>query len=362
MEEKLNHILKTVNMNVKTEASYRAIQMDSSSSLKEFSMNRRKYHKRYILNERVEEEDSKASVTGRVVETLLLEPEEFDGRFYMSVCMNAPTGMMLDFVEALCKHTLAATDEDGNISRTFEEMAKDAYVDSGYKIKFEAVIGKFQGSDAEIYYNELRTVRSKGLTVVTSEDINNAEKIVQELKNNPITSTVVNLVNSARWTVLNQFQLQGYDVDDHLFKSMMDKVIIDHNERTIQVYDLKCTWSVENFYEEYYLYRRAYIQAYLYYQAAKDLTKDPESEYYGYYVSEPKFMVCDSTNYMSPLIYTLSDKDLEDAYNGFEHKGRTYPGVKSLIEDLQWAIANDTWNISRENYLAGGLVNIKGGK
>jgi len=343
---------------IKTEAMYRAIQMDSSSSLKEFSVNRKKYHKKYILNENVEEEDSKASVTGRVVETLLLEPEQFDSRFYMSVCMNAPTGMMLDFVEALCKHTLAATDEDGNVSRTFEEMAKDAYVDSGYKIKFEAVISKFQGSDAEIYYNELRTVRSKGLTVVTAEDVTNAEKVVNELKTNFVTADVVNLIGSARYDVSNQLQVEGYSVDGHLFKSMMDKVIIDHNERTIQVYDLKCTWSVENFYEEYYLYRRAYIQAYLYYKAAHSLTLD--GELFGYNVLYPKFIVCDSTNYMNPLIFTLNDEDMDDAYNGFEHKGRTYPGVKQLIEDLKWAIENDTWNISRDNYLNNGLVNIKG--
>ena len=343
---------------IKTEAMYRAIQMDSSSSLKEFSVNRKKYHKKYILNERVEEEDSKASVTGRIVETLLLEPEEFDNRFYMSVCMNAPTGMMLDFVEALCKHTLAATDEDGNVSRTFEEMAKDAYVDSGYKIKFEAVISKFQGSDAEIYYNELRTVRSKGLTVVTAEDVTNAEKVVNELKTNFVTADVVNLIPSARYDVSNQLQVEGYSVDGHLFKSMMDKMIIDHNERTIQVYDLKCTWSVENFYEEYYLYRRAYIQAYLYYKAAHSLTLD--GELFGYNVLYPKFIVCDSTNYMNPLIFTLNDEAMDDAYNGFEHKGRTYPGVKQLIEDLKWAIENDTWNISRDNYLNNGLVNIKG--
>lgn len=347
---------------VKTEATYRAIQMDSSSSLKEFSLDRKKYHKKYILGDNVEETDNKAATTGRVVETLLLEPEEFDNRFFLSTCMSAPTGLMLAFVEGLYKYTMLATNEDGQVTRDFADICKDAHAESGFKIKLDSVLGKFIGSDAEIYYKEMREVKAKGLTVVTTEEIGNAEKIVEELKNNSITSTVVNLVNSARWTVLNQFQLQGYDVDGHLFKSMMDKVIIDHNERTIQVYDLKCTWSVENFYEEYYLYRRAYIQAYLYYQAAKDLARDPESEYYGYDVVEPKFIVCDSTNYMSPLIYTLSEEDLEEAYNGFEHKGRKYPGVKKLIEDLNWAIDNNTWNISRENYLANGLINIKGGK
>jgi hypothetical protein len=346
----------------KTEAMYRAVVMDSSSSLKEFSMNRKKYHKKYILNERVEEEDTKAATIGRVVETLLLEPEEFDNRFYMSTCMSAPTEKMLEFVEALCKHTLAATDEFGNISRSFEEIAKDAYTDSGYKLKFEAVIGKFQGSDAELYYNELRIVKGKGLTIVTTQDVTNAENIVQELKTNFVTADIVNMVESARYSILNQFQIEGYTVNDHLFKSMMDKIVVDHNERTIQVYDLKCTWSVENFYEEYYLYRRAYIQAYLYYAALITLVNNPEHEWYGYVVNQPRFIVCDSTNYISPLIYTLTDSDLMDAYTGFYHKGKFYPGVDKLIKDLKWAIDNDMWNMSRENYLANGLINIKGGK
>lgn len=85
----------------KTEAMYRAIEMDSSSSLKEFSMDRKKYHRKYVLGDKVENKDSQASIIGRIVETLLLEPEEFDNRFYMSACMTAPTGLMLDFVNAL---------------------------------------------------------------------------------------------------------------------------------------------------------------------------------------------------------------------------------------------------------------------
>jgi hypothetical protein len=83
---------------VKTEANYRANMLDSSSSLKEFSLDRKKYYRRYILGESVEDKDTQAATIGRVVETLLLEPEEFDGRFYMSSCASAPTGLMLAFV------------------------------------------------------------------------------------------------------------------------------------------------------------------------------------------------------------------------------------------------------------------------
>ena len=109
---------------VKTEAQYRAIYLDSSSSLKDFSTDRRKYHKKYILNEVVEDEDSKAATMGRMVETLLMEPQFFDERFHLSTCMTTPTGLMLEFVEALYKHTAEATAEDGIITRTFEDLAK----------------------------------------------------------------------------------------------------------------------------------------------------------------------------------------------------------------------------------------------
>jgi len=342
----------------KTEAMYRAIEMDSSSSLKEFSLDRKKYHRKYVLGEKVDSKDTQASVIGRIVETLLLEPEEFDNRFHMSSCAKAPTGLMLDFVNALYTHTASATNEHGQITKNFEDIAKDAYVDSGFKIKFDAVLAKFAGSDAEVYYNELRIVKAKGLTIVTTEDVTNAERIVTELKTNSTTAEIVNLINSVRWEVFNQFQIEGYNVDGTQFKSMFDKLVIDHDNKTIQVYDLKCVWAVENFYEEYYLYRKAYIQAYLYWTACNKIKEKLDIPQY--HVEYPKFIVCDSTNYMHPLIYTLDSDDLEDAYNGFEHKGRKYPGVKELIIDLKWAIDNDVWNISKKNSETGGVVTLKG--
>lgn len=344
----------------KTEANYRAIQTDSSSSLKEFSMDRKKYYKKYVLLEKVEEKDNQAIKIGKLVETLLLEPHEFDNRFYMSACANVPTGLMLEFVEALYRVTRDATDDFGVVTKTFEELSREAYLESGFKIKIEQVISKFIGSDAEIYYNEIRQVRSRNLIVIDSNDVNNAEKIVEELRNNPVTAPVVNCINDIRYTVLNQHQIEHYEVCGHVFKSMFDKVIIDHEEKTLTVYDLKCTWTVENFYDEYYLYRRAYIQAYLYWQAAQWIVNQPGSKWHGYTVEYPRFIVCDSTNYYNPLIYTVSNLDMDEAYFGFEHKGRKYPGVEEIIKDLDWALKEGIWNMSRRNYENGGVINIRG--
>lgn len=344
-------------MITRSEKEYRAVQMDSSSSLKEFSVDRKKYHKKYILGEKVEDDENKAAVMGRVVETLLLEPELFESRFHMSTCEGAPTGLMNDFVEALYKRTVEATDVFGKVARSFEDISKDAYVDSGFKIKYEAVMNKFVGSEAETYYDEIRVVRAKGLTVVTANDMNNAERIVNELKNNFVTRDVVNQNKSSRYDVYNQYQVEGFDMLGLPCKGMMDKIIIDHEMKSLQIYDLKCTWSVENFYEEYYLYRRAYIQAFVYWIAGDTILKDLGLE--NYRVEYPKFIVCDSTSYMNPLIYTLSLDDLIEAKEGFSHKGRNYPGVKQIVEDLKWAKEMDTWNISKSRYESGGIVNIK---
>ena len=337
----------------RTEKEYRAIVMDSSSSLKEFSMDRKKYYKRYVLGEKTDDVDNQATLMGRLVETILLEPLEVENRFHLSACLSTPTGLMLAFVEALYKHTI----ENENLD--FEEIARMAYADSGFKIKFEAVITKFVKSDVELYYKELLMVRRKGLSVITLNDLENAEKIVKELKTNFATQHIVNLENDKRYSVYNQFAVEGYKVEGHVFKSLFDKLVIDHKEETIQVYDLKCVWSVEGFYEDYYLYRRAYIQAYLYHKAAQHVV-DMNEDLKDYSVLYPKFIVCDSINYMNPLVYTLDNSDYLKALEGFEHKGKIYPGVKDLIKDLDWAIVNDKWNISRKNFENGGKINIRG--
>lgn len=339
----------------KTEAQYRATQLDSSSSLKMFSQDRRKYFKNYILGEKVpdDESDTKASIMGRVVETLLLEPELFDSRFCMSCIAKAPTSLMLAFVEALYRLTKTAPAD-----KSFEDIAREAYKESGFKYKFETVLEKFIGSDAEIYYKEILEVRSKGLTVVTADDVTNAERIVEELKTNEITASIINQKTDDRYTVYNQLQIEGYDIDGLELKSMLDKVIVDHKLKTIQPFDLKCVWAVEDFYDNYYLYRRAYIQAYLYDQAVRWWKKQVGLD--DYHVEYLKFVVCDSINYYSPLVYFLYGSDMGNAYDGFDYQGKSYPGVCEIIKDLIWAKKEDKWRISRSNYKSDGIIHIKG--
>ena len=341
-----------------TEKEYRKLEYNSSSSLKDFSLDRKKYYRKYILGDKIKEEPNKASDMGRLVETLLMEPERFDDLFFMSSCVEVPGGMLGKFIWKLSEIVGEEGDKEGF---DFEEVARAAYNFSGYKIKFETVLSKLDDPENRIYYEECLKVNHLGMTMVTAQDITNAEQIVESLRNSPHTGTIVTLDSSTeRFTVHNQFKIEDYVIDGMRLKSMLDKIIIDHKNKTVQIYDLKCTWAVESFYKEYYLYRRAYIQGYLYWKAVQYLANtDTECGFFGYDVKTPNFIVCDSINYYDPLIYTTTEEDMDDAYNGFTYKYSVYPGVKQIIENLQWAIQQDIWSISKTNWDKGGRLNIK---
>ena len=343
-----------------TEVEYRAIKKNSSSSLKDYLLDKRKYHKKHILGDTVKEKENKAANMGRLVETLLMEPERFDDLFFMSSLATVPTGLTGEFVYGLAQLISDNTDEETDeLKGDFEDYAKKAYIKSGFKLKFETVLKKLEDSDIHIYYLELLKVMYNKMTMVTPQDIDNAEQIVRELQTNPNTSGIVNLEDGPNFSVFNQMKIDNYQIDGMQLKSMLDKVIVNHKTKQVHVIDLKCTWSVEKFYKEYYLFRRSYIQGYLYYKAVEYMANVPGTDFYGYEVLPTEFLVCDSINYYQPLRYQMNEKDLDDAYNGFMYKDTYYPGVKQIISELQWSIENDTWNISKANFDKNGILNIK---
>ena len=51
-----------------TEEDYRKVKMDSSSSIKEFSLDRKKYHRKYVLDEVVKDKFNQAIMMGQLVD------------------------------------------------------------------------------------------------------------------------------------------------------------------------------------------------------------------------------------------------------------------------------------------------------
>ena len=91
------------------EKEYRSIPLDSSSSLKMFNEDRKKYKKRYVDLTPVSEDRNQSVIVGNLVDCLLLEPEEFENKFHMSTVVKVPEGLMGAFVNSLFKQTLEYT-------------------------------------------------------------------------------------------------------------------------------------------------------------------------------------------------------------------------------------------------------------
>lgn len=343
---------------VKTEKEYRKIDRLSSSDLRLFANDRRKFFKEKILGEKPEEEEyNKSLLIGDLVHTLLLSPHTFDDKFLMSICSSPPTGLMLAFTEALYKHTVLNTTENGEVTKDFAYLAEAAYKDSGFKLPMPTVINRFRGSTAEDYYNELRLARSTGRIVVCVDDTSIAEKIVEKLLSHPFTQNVFG-DKDEDIDIYDEWKGEEFEIRGIPMKMMSDKLKANRRERTVQPYDLKIVWDNQNFYREYYLKKRADIQALVYYEGIKRSLEKINKEYKDYTVLPPIFVVADSSNFYSPLKYQLTEKDLDMARDGFEYNGRRYKGVTEIIEEIKWSQETGNWGHSQEEESNFGFKNL----
>ena len=349
-----------------TEKQYRKVGVDSYSSFKDFIADRRKYYKKYVLSEPVEEKYDFAILMGQVVETLALTPDDFDNKFFLSQGEKpSENTAMNDFVEALYTRWMEFS-VDGELVKPYDEVVELAYNDvkfdkDGNIVAFkqakasskEVIEGKFS-STYRSYFDEIIASRSRGVNVITNKELQQGEAIKDTLFTHPHTCDIMRMKTNDTQDVLLQvpffFDIRGYKI-----KCLIDRLEINHEHKFIQPDDLKVTWNVDKFLTEYYLYRRSDLQAAIYYMACLDFA---DKYFPDYGVRHMRFIVADSTNQNAPLVYTTCQKDVDDAMAGFVHRGKQYVGLNTVIEDLKWHKSEGIWNASKENYLNNGVSSI----
>lgn len=340
----------------KTVAEYRDLKAFNQSKLKEFISNKRAFYRKYILGEVADEEKSFDMVYGSLVDVLLFSSQDFDKYFCIANCVP-PVGQMLDLVQSLYRKTLVYS-TNGELTRQFTDIFQEAFIEvsTGKTPKFkgktwEKALEMFVGSDAEVYYEELR--RNTGREVVTLGVIDSAEKTVAMLKNNFITR---DLFSNREGVDVYQQEAIEFDFMGHQFKCLPDHFEVHHKLKEIRLYDLKCTWNVEDF-SYNYLKNRYDIQGGIYYTGLENWKK--LNNLSDYTVSPMAFVTCDSSGYTNPLIHRTSMKDLNAAFNGYIVRGKRYMGIKEAIEELTWSLDTGNWNISKRAFEQNGIIDIE---
>lgn len=347
-----------------TEKEYHALRVDRYSSIKLFLEDRKKYYSKYILREDNREIKTQATLFGSLCDCLLFTPDQIDERFVLCVSVK-PTGQMGELLDVLWDKTISCLSEDGIVTRSIDSLVNDAFNSyafdkNGKKIAFKRpnktandIIEELANGPAGDWYREKRQSSDKDL--ITQQDLDNANKVVEGLKTNFATSEIINASTDDNITVLDQLIIL-FEYNEVNLKSMLDKVIIDHDKKTIKPYDLKTTYNVEGF-DYNYRTLKYYIQAATYDAALCNWATQEGLEDY---IIEPiSFIVTDSTLYMNPLIYDLDETDISDGYNGYWYNGTFYPGLNQALDDLKWHKETNIWNISAENFRNGGRRKIK---
>lgn len=329
---------------------YRKIPRLSQSDLKLYIENRKKFYKKVILKELVDNDESDAINIGNLVDVMLTDDENFEHYFYISSAPK-PTGQMLIFVKNLESITKGSLDEDGQCTTTFFERSNLAYKQlkesNGGKLRdsYDKFIKNFEEWSG--YYKEL--LECTGKQVVTPEEVELSARIVDSLKTSLNTAHIVNNPNLYKKVAIL------YDYKGREFKSELDLFEVNDDEKYIQPYDYKTTAFVE-WWVTKYLDNKYYLQGALYKIAITAWAE--QNGYEDYEIRDMKFICADSINYYKPLIYEMGSDNFEDALNGFSINGRNYKGLNQIIDDLTISEETGEWGMSADNIRTKGIVSI----
>lgn len=347
------------------EKSYRKENRESYSSVKAFDTDRIKYYKKFILNDKSEEDEMSTSmILGSLIDCKLFSPSEFDNKFHTATC-TPPSGQMLDFTNELCLLTKKCLNKDLIVTRDIQELLEEAFNNVKYdgkkqEVKFKGkdmkwLIANFVGSDAETYYKECRSIFSK--IVVDLNIISASEKIIDELQTCEWTKDIINAKTEGDVEVIDQLGV-FFDVEEEPFKAMPDRILISHKNKTITPYDMKISFSGENFQYNYWK-MKYYLQVASYYLAIREWQKT-RKDLEGYLILSIEFIVGSSTLQSNPLLYSTSPTNVNEGLYGFTTRnGVKYKGLYELVEDINWHKKHQLWRNSREVYENKGKMIIR---
>lgn len=340
--------LKKANNTMMTEKQYRSIKDRLSySSIKLFDNDRKKFYNEFILGEKREEKPSTSTTMGQLVHTLL-SGEDFDEKFHIAVSVE-PKGQMLELVNNLYLRSLK-TIVDGIQTDSFETLFMDAVATTKYDFNMQEVafkgkdatkiLGMFTG-DAEIYYNE--KLSAIGKMVVSVPTIQQAEKLVEKIKGHSFTMEYANAISANDVEVFNEMPVL-FEIGEVPYKSLVDKVIVNHKAKTIQPIDWKTSWDNED--PSYaYLKFGYYIQAAMYDMALNNWKND--NNMIDYVLHPMKFIFCDTGGFSDPVVLNINSHDILRGLKGFTVRGYKYRGLDELVTDIQWHVETGIWSTSK---------------
>lgn len=345
-------MLKLIEV-LNSEAEYRAHPAWNYSKIKAWlSKNPLGWRKKYILGDNSEDEDNTGIRDGHLIDCKLLGTEEdFESQYFVGEIDKLPTPKEKLFADTLMSKTIDYIDSEGIFQGDFIECCREVYSEIGGvgNSKFETFISKFEGSEIEKYYLQLR--KSIGKKVISYNEVESADHTVKVLRTDENTKDLFNGEGLNQLAIV--FEYEGVQ-----FKALIDRMKINHQERKIMSFDLKTSYSVDDFGYQY-LKLCYFIQQAIYEMATLAYCQE---KYPNYEIEGFCFCVIDAKAYYRPLIWNFEFNIGENPWFGFTHRGKNYKGIWEILEEINFHINSNEWRIKKSHLDRQGKITFKIGE
>ena len=197
--------------------------------------------------------------------------------------------------------------------------------------------------DNETFWNYLQSRKEAYGKTILSIDIKSEALEALEILRSHSKTTEIFFPNGNK-EAINQLQLVS-SINGVQVKSMMDRIIVDHDEKKVYVYDLKCTDVRQITFPYWFKKMKYYLQASLY---TAMLAQYVEESLPGYTLEPFRFIVYSRSD-KYPFVWKVSSKMLENGLFGFyDERGIYNKGIKQLLAEYKYYVDNNNFNIEAE--------------
>lgn len=304
-------------------------------------------------------EEKKHFIIGNGVDMQLTRPiEEFNQKFHISNLQNKPSDTIKSIVNQVYDNVKEAN--DGLVIANLQDFSSvilDACNNHNYQPNWKDSTRVAKIVEAWEYWEDLK--QAEGKVVLSQEENDLISQIVMSIRTNPTTSKYFETSKDVEISdqLAIYFSYCGIDC-----KALLDRVIIDHINKTIQPIDFKTMGDQTIYFPKSLRQRRYDIQAAFYTEALKYFIERDDKTLQDYKILPFKFIVESTINPGNPLVFTCNNELLRigqfgapktDIYgkissSGYDHMSgyksistSEIKGFHQLIEDYKWYMEKD---------------------
>lgn len=294
-------------------------------------------------------------VFGTVVDIMLTgSREEFESKFIKIPDETKCSDTIKGIVKSVYEEAFNYEDEIGSLEVYNVAILKYAIqADYQRKWKDETKVDKIV-EEGKSYFELLKTIGNK--IPITETDYAKAVTCVMALKSNEFTKPYTVLKSSSNnREFLDKFIIE-FDYQELKIKGELDRVVIDHTDKTITPIDFKTTGKpIIGFAGDFWYYRYDF-QAAVY---SRGLCEHPDIKKLlenNYSLNSFLYIAVETNLVNQPMVFAIDSEAIEVGINGGIVNGRTYEGFGQAIERYKYASENNAWDYPMEYYQNGKIT------